>query len=64
VRNKELEQSRVPGYPQDHEDRCSSYVLNTLLGGSMSSRLFQNVGKTRAGLCGLQRAGRLPRYRR
>ena len=34
-------------YPQDHEDRYSSYVLNTLLGGSMSSRLFQNVREKR-----------------
>jgi predicted Zn-dependent peptidase len=51
VRNKELEQSHVclgtPGYPQDHEDRYSSYVLNTILGGSMSSRLFQNVREKR-----------------
>src|SRR5215212_5756801 len=47
VRNKELEQSHVclgvGSYPQNHDDRYSSYVLNTLLGGSMSSRLFQNV---------------------
>ena len=34
-------------YPQDHDDRYSSYVLNTLLGGSMSSRLFQNVREKR-----------------
>src|SRR5262245_8310143 len=38
IRNKELEQSHVcigaPSYPQNHEDRYSSYVLNTLLGGS------------------------------
>jgi predicted Zn-dependent peptidase len=51
VRNKELEQSHVclgtPGYQQDHEDRYSSYVLNTVLGGSMSSRLFQNVREKR-----------------
>jgi predicted Zn-dependent peptidase len=51
VRNKELEQSHVclgtPGYRQDHEDRYSSYVLNTILGGSMSSRLFQNVREKR-----------------
>jgi predicted Zn-dependent peptidase len=51
VRNKELEQSHVclgtPGYQQDHEDRYSSYVLNTILGGSMSSRLFQNVREKR-----------------
>jgi predicted Zn-dependent peptidase len=51
VRNKELEQSHVclgtPGYQQDHQDRYSSYVLNTVLGGSMSSRLFQNVREKR-----------------
>ena len=51
IRNKELEQSHVclgtSGYRQDHEDRYSSYVLNTMLGGSMSSRLFQNVREKR-----------------
>jgi predicted Zn-dependent peptidase len=51
IRNKELEQSHVclgtSGYCQDHEDRYSSYVLNTVLGGSMSSRLFQNVREKR-----------------
>lgn len=51
IRNKELEQSHVclgtSGYQQDHSDRYSSYVLNTILGGSMSSRLFQNVREKR-----------------
>jgi predicted Zn-dependent peptidase len=51
IRNKELEQSHVclgtSGYQQDHADRYSSYVLNTVLGGSMSSRLFQNVREKR-----------------
>jgi predicted Zn-dependent peptidase len=51
IRNKELEQSHVclgtSSYQQDHEDRYSSYVLNTILGGSMSSRLFQNVREKR-----------------
>ncbi len=51
IRNKELEQSHVclgvGSYPQDHDDRYSSYVLNTLLGGSMSSRLFQNIREKR-----------------
>ena len=51
VRNKELEQSHVclgtSGYQQDHTDRYVSYVLNTILGGSMSSRLFQNVREKR-----------------
>jgi predicted Zn-dependent peptidase len=51
IRNKELEQSHVclgtSGYRQDHEDRYASYVLNTVLGGSMSSRLFQNIREKR-----------------
>ena len=53
IRNKELEQSHVclgaSSYPQNHNDRdrYSSYVLNTLLGGSMSSRLFQNIREKR-----------------
>ena len=51
IRNKDLEQSHVclgtSSYQQDHADRYSSYVLNTVLGGSMSSRLFQNVREKR-----------------
>jgi predicted Zn-dependent peptidase len=51
VRDKDLEQSHVclgtAGYPQDHADRYASYALNTILGGSMSSRLFQNVREKR-----------------
>jgi predicted Zn-dependent peptidase len=51
IRNKELEQSHVclgtASYRQDHADRYSSYVMNTILGGSMSSRLFQNVREKR-----------------
>jgi predicted Zn-dependent peptidase len=51
IRNKELEQSHVclgtTGYQQDHDDRYASYVMNTILGGSMSSRLFQNVREKR-----------------
>ena len=51
IRNKDLEQSHVclgtPGYQQDHDERYSSYVMNTILGGSMSSRLFQNVREKR-----------------
>jgi predicted Zn-dependent peptidase len=51
IRNKELEQSHVclgvGSYAQNHGDRYASYVLNTLLGGSMSSRLFQNVREKR-----------------
>jgi predicted Zn-dependent peptidase len=51
IRSKELEQSHLclgaSSYPQNHDDRYSSYILNTLLGGSMSSRLFQNVREKR-----------------
>jgi predicted Zn-dependent peptidase len=51
IRNKELEQSHVclgtSSYQQNHDARHTSYVLNTLLGGSMSSRLFQNVREKR-----------------
>jgi predicted Zn-dependent peptidase len=51
IRNKELEQSHVclgtPSYPQNHVARYASYVMNTILGGSMSSRLFQNIREKR-----------------
>jgi len=48
MRNKKsLEQVQicvgVPSHPISHEQRYSSYLLNTLLGGGMSSRLFQNI---------------------
>jgi predicted Zn-dependent peptidase len=48
LRNKKsLEQVQicvgVPSYCISHERRYASYILNTLLGGGMSSRLFQNV---------------------
>ncbi|MBI3694997.1 MAG: insulinase family protein, partial [Acidobacteria bacterium] len=33
----------VPSYPLADDRRYSTYVLNTLLGGGMSSRLFQNI---------------------
>ena len=54
LRNKKaLEQVQicvgVPSYPITHERRHSSYILNTLLGGGMSSRLFQNI-RERQGL--------------
>ena len=51
VRDKDLEQSHIclgtRSFEQDHPDRYVSYVLNTVLGGSMSSRLFQNVREKR-----------------
>jgi predicted Zn-dependent peptidase len=48
MRNKKaLEQVQlcvgVPAYPIAHEKRFICYVLNTVLGGGMSSRLFQNI---------------------
>jgi predicted Zn-dependent peptidase len=54
LRNKKaLEQVQicigVPSHPIAHEQRHASYILNTLLGGGMSSRLFQNV-RERQGL--------------
>ena len=54
LRNKKaLEQVHlclgVPSYPAPHEDRFACYVLNTVLGGGMSSRLFQNI-RERQGL--------------
>ena len=39
----------VPAYPIAHEKRHAGYILNTLLGGGMSSRLFQNI-RERQGL--------------
>jgi predicted Zn-dependent peptidase len=51
IRQKDLEQSHVCfgtlGLPQNHPDRYAAYALNTVLGGSMSSRLFQNVREKR-----------------
>ncbi len=54
MRNKKaLEQVQicvgVPSHPIAHEQRYASYILNTLLGGGMSSRLFQNI-RERQGL--------------
>jgi len=50
---KDLEQVHVcigvPSYPIPHADRFTCYVLNTMLGGGMSSRLFQNI-RERQGL--------------
>ncbi len=73
IRAKDLEQSHLclgaSSYPQNHDDRYSSYVLNTLLGGSMSSRLFQNVREKRglayaifSGLSAYRDAGSLTIY--
>ena len=49
--HKDIEQSHIcigtPAYPQAHVDRHALYVLNTILGGSMSSRLFQHIREER-----------------
>jgi predicted Zn-dependent peptidase len=51
IRQKDIEQSHLclgaPAYPQAHADRHAMYVLNTVLGGSMSSRLFQHIREER-----------------
>jgi predicted Zn-dependent peptidase len=73
VRKKELEQSHIvfgtEALPQHHPDRYAGYALNTTLGGSMSSRLFQNVREKRglaysvfSGLSAYQDAGALSIY--
>lgn len=48
-----IEQAQVciaaPSYPMGHAKRFACYLLNTILGGGMSSRLFQNI-RERQGL--------------
>ena len=48
---KNLEQVHIclgaPAYPLAHPRRFACYVMNTILGGGMSSRLFQNVREKR-----------------
>jgi len=73
VRHKDLEQSHiclgVGAFPQNHPDRYAALVLNTVMGGSMSSRLFQNVREKRglaysvgSGLSAFRDAGLLTIY--
>jgi predicted Zn-dependent peptidase len=73
TRTKELEQSHLclgtNSYPQNHDDRYVSYILNSLLGGSMSSRLFQNIREKRglaysvfSGLSAYRDAGNITIY--
>src|SRR5687767_8900842 len=73
TRAKELEQSHLclgtNSYPQSHGDRYVSYILNTVLGGSMSSRLFQNIREKRglaysvfSGLSAYRDAGNITIY--
>ena len=37
----------MPGVAQDAEERYAAYLLNTALGGGMSSRLFQEIREKR-----------------
>jgi predicted Zn-dependent peptidase len=51
IRHKDIEQSHVclgtSALTQAHDDRHGAYVLNAILGGSMSSRLFQHIREER-----------------
>ena len=51
IREKDLEQAHLclgtAGYEHTHPDRHASYILNAVLGGSMSSRLFQKIREKR-----------------
>ena len=53
LKQKRTQQAHVyigaPSHPISHVNRYASYVLNTILGGGMSSRLFQNI-RERQGL--------------
>lgn len=73
VRDKAIEQCHVclgvDGYPQQHDDRYVCYLLNIVLGGAMSSRLFQNIRERRglayavsSGLVSYQDGGALTIY--
>ena len=48
---KDLEQLHlclgVEAYKQGHDDRYAGYLMNTILGGTMSSRLFQRIREER-----------------
>jgi predicted Zn-dependent peptidase len=53
LKQKKTQQAHLyigaPSHPINHPDRFGTYVLNTILGGGMSSRLFQNI-RERQGL--------------
>ena len=38
----------VPSIAMPHEERFACYILNAILGGGMSSRLFQNIREKQA----------------
>jgi predicted Zn-dependent peptidase len=72
-RRKDIEQSHIclaaPAYAQAHERRHAMIVLNTILGGSMSSRLFQHIREDRglayavmSGIASYRDAGMLTVY--
>jgi predicted Zn-dependent peptidase len=48
---KDLEQVHIcigaPSYPQPHKNRFPAYIMNSVLGGGMSSHLFQNIREKR-----------------
>lgn len=73
IRRKSFEQTHLclglPGLSITHPDRYAAHALNTLLGGGMSSRLFQEVREKRglvytiySHLAGYQDAGMLMVY--
>ncbi len=51
MKRKSLEQVHLcvglKGIPAGHKDRYAAYVLNSILGGSVSSRLFQEIREKR-----------------
>src|SRR5690606_18441313 len=51
LKSKRTEQVHLcvgtPGFPRDHEDRYILMVLDNILGGSVSSRLFQELREER-----------------
>ncbi len=51
IKEKDLEQVHLclglPGLPDNHVDRYALHVLHTILGGSVSSRLFQEIRERR-----------------
>jgi predicted Zn-dependent peptidase len=72
-REKDLEQVHLilgtVAPPHNHVDRYASYLLNTVLGGTMSSRLFQLIRETKglaysvfSGLTSYRDAGNLTVY--
>ncbi|HLI30153.1 MAG TPA: pitrilysin family protein [Terriglobia bacterium] len=70
---KNLEQAHIclgtPAYPYSHDKRYACYIMNSVLGGGMSSRLFQNIRERRglayavfSGLSSFRDAGCLSIY--